>query len=162
MRCVWPYLSSVALLLVVLAAPAAYANDGDQVHIGGKSINVEPDQSAGDLVCIGCSIHMQGSCGDMVAIGGSVDLSGRTTGDVVVIGGSLHLAENANVAGDVAIVGGRMWRDPNAIVHGNVSAHSGALVFVLLVLLPSLPIILIIAFVVWLFSRNQREAPVQA
>lgn len=150
------------LLFVILAAPALYAGDGDQVHIGGKSINVEADQNAGDLVCIGCSIRMRGSCGDAVAIGGSIDLNGRTRGDVVVIGGGLRLGENANVAGDVVTIGGRIWRDSNASVRGQITSHSGALVFLWLVLLPSLPVILIIALVVWLFSRNRQDTPVRA
>ena len=162
MRCGGRLLGIAALILLLLAAPALYAKDGDQVRIGGGSINVGPDEAAGDLVCIGCSIRMQGSCGDVVAIGGSVDLNGHSKGDVVVIGGGLRLGENAAVSGDVVTIGGRLWRDPNSVVHGQVSSRSGALIFLWLVLIPSLPVILIVALVVWLISRNRREIPVRA
>lgn len=159
MRCAGRVLGIMALMLPLLAAPALYAKDGDQVHIGGRSIDVGPDEAAGDLVCIGCSIRMRGSCGDVVAIGGSVDLDGHSKGDVVVIGGALRLGEEAAVSGDVVTIGGRIWRDPNSAVHGQVSSHSGALVFLWLVLIPSLPVILIVALVVWLISRNRQEVP---
>jgi hypothetical protein len=162
MRCGVRLLWLTGLLWAMLAAPAAYGKDGDQVHIGGRAITVGADEAAGDLVCIGCSIRMLGSCGDVVAIGGSVDLNGRTKGDVVVIGGALRLGENASVSGDVVTVGGRLWRDPNSVVRGQISSRSGVLFFIWLVLVPSLPIILLIALVVWLVSRNRQGAPVSA
>lgn len=148
--------------LIMLAAPALYAGDGDQVHIGGRSIDVGPNEAAGDLVCIGCSIRVQGSGGDVVAIGGSVDVNGRIKGDVVVIGGALRLGEDATVSGDVVTIGGRLLRDPNSVVHGQISSRSGAVIFLWMILIPSLPIILVVALVVWLVSRNRREVPVRA
>jgi hypothetical protein len=148
--------------LTMLTAPVLHAGDGDQVHIGGRSINVGPDETAGDLVCIGCSIRVQGSCGDVVAIGGGVDVNGRAKGDVVVIGGALRLGENAVVSGDVVTVAGRVWRDPSSVVHGQISSRSGALIFVWMILIPTLPIIPVVAFVVWLLSRNRRDVPMRA
>ncbi|HTV66633.1 MAG TPA: hypothetical protein VMD98_13580 [Bryocella sp.] len=159
MRCGLRALSWAGLAVALLAAPVAYAGTGDQVHIGGKSINVGPDEHAGDLVCIGCSIRMLGSCGDVVAIGGSVDVNGSTH-DVVVIGGGLRLEENAFVAGDAVTVGGRLWRDPSAVVHGQVSVRSGILVLLWLVLVPSVPIILIVALLIWLLRPNRQPTQV--
>ena len=155
------WLCLAVLLLVSATAPAVYAKEGDQVHIGGPSIDVGPDEAAGDLVCIGCSIRMRGSCGDVVAIGGSIDLDGRTRGDVVAVGGGLRLSRNAYVAGDMVTVGGRLERDPDSIVRGHISSRSGVPLFLGLVLVPSLPIILIIVLVVWLFTRNRTPAEVR-
>jgi len=149
-----------ALIVVMLAAAALQAKEGDQVQIGGPGISIAPGEAAGDLVCIGCSIRMRGSCGDVVAIGGSVDLNGHARGDVVAIGGGLRLGEDASVSGDVVTVGGRLWRHPNSVVQGQISSRSGALLFLWLVLMPSLPVILIVALVVWLLTRR-REVPMR-
>ncbi len=155
----WGWLSVLWLLLLITVAPAVYAKPGDQVHIGGAPITVAPDEAAGDLVCIGCSIRMNGSCGDVVAIGGSIDLNGAVRGDVVAVGGQVRLGEQASVAGDVVTVGGRLWRDPNSRVRGAISSRSGALLFISLVLIPLLPVILVVALVVWLIGRNRRPSP---
>ena len=153
-------LSFLTLFLLLIAAPALYASDGDQVHFG-QSILVGEDENAGDLVCIACSIHMQGTSGDIVAIGGSVTVDGDGKGDVVAIGGAVHLNENASVAGDVVTIGGRLWRHPNAVVKGSVTAQSGALILLGLVLIPLIPVILIVALIVWLVGRNRRPTPVR-
>jgi hypothetical protein len=162
MRCGRRAFWIAAFLLLLLAAPALYAKDGDQVHIGGRSINVGPDEAAGDLVCVGCSIRMQGSCGDMVAVGGSVDVGGHAKGDIVVIGGGLRLGEESTVSGDIVTIGGSVSRDPNSVIHGRITSRSGALLLVWLVLMPLLPVILIVALVVWLVGRNRRDIPVRA
>lgn len=161
MPCRARLLPLTGLMVVMLAASVVQAKEGDQVHIGGGGISIAPGEAAGDLVCIGCSIRVRGSCGDVVAIGGNVDLNGRANGDIVTIGGGLRLGEDASVSGDVVTVGGRLWRDPNSVVHGQISSRSGALMFVWLVLIPSLPVILIVALVVWLLTRR-REVPMRA
>jgi hypothetical protein len=162
MRCSARWLPLAGLIVVMLAAPALQAKDGDQVHIGGPGISIAPGEAAGDLVCIGCSIRVRGSCGDVVAIGGSVDLNGHANGDIVTIGGTLRLGQDASVSGDVVTVGGRLWRDPNSVVQGRISSRAGGLMFVWLVLIPSLPVILIVALVVWLLTRRREEVPMRA
>ena len=144
-------------LFLLLASPTLFAKGGDRVQVG-RSLYVAQDEAVGDVVCIGCSIHMEGSCGDLVAIGGSIDVDGDVGGDAVAVGGSLHLDEDANVAGDVVSVGGRVWRHPNAIVKGEISSRSGVPILIGLVVVPLLPLILIVALIVWLLSRNRRPA----
>jgi predicted acyltransferase (DUF342 family) len=161
MRYAFPAISLLGLMTMLLAPPAVYAGNGDQVHIGGRNISVGQDEHVGDVVCVGCSIRVLGACKDVVAIGGSIDLNGSAH-DVVAIGGGLRLGENASVAGDAVTVGGRLSRDPNAVVHGQVSVRSGVLVLLWLVLIPSIPVILIVALLVWLFSRDRRAVPVQS
>ncbi len=154
-----PFWLCVLVFLLAFSA-LSFAKDGDRVQFG-KTISVEQDESAGDLVCIGCSIHMDGTCGDVVAIGGSITVNGEVKGDIVAVGGAVHLEESASVSGDVVTVGGRLYRHPNAEVRGNVSSQSGIPVFIALVVVPLFPVILIVAFVVWLVSRNRRPAPVR-
>jgi hypothetical protein len=142
---------------LLLTAPLLHATDGDRVQFG-QTITVEEGETTGDLVCIGCSIRMEGTCGDVVAIGGSVTIDGDARGDVVAIGGAAHLGENASVDGDLTTIGGRLWRHPNATVKGSVAAQSGALVLLVLVLVPLIPVVLIVALIVWLVNRNRRPA----
>ena len=144
------------LLFVLLACSAVFAKDNDQVAVG-KSITVGQDESAGDVVCIGCSIHMAGSCGEVVAIGGSIDVDGDVNGDAVAVFGSLRLNEDASVAGDAIAVGGRVLRHPNATVKGEVSVRSGLPLLLGVVVVPLLPLILIIALIVWLVNRSRRQ-----
>ena len=148
-----------ALLFLSLTAPALAADNGDRVHIG-QSITVAEGEDAGDLVCIGCSIRMQGTCGDLVAIGGSIIVDGEARGDAVAVGGGIRLGENASIDGDVVTVGGRLWRHPNATVKGSVS-QAGAPVLAVAMLAPLIPVILIIALIVWLVRRDRPPSPVR-
>jgi hypothetical protein len=155
LRALW--LSLSLLLFTTIATALAHASQGDQVHFG-QSITVGEDESAGNLVCIGCSIRMDGSSADIVAIGGSITINGSVKGDVVVIGGAVRLGENASVSGDVVTMGGGFWRDPHSVVGGSITSQSGALVILGLVLMPLIPVILLVALVVWLIGRNRRRA----
>lgn len=156
----WLLLSVV--LFLVARPPALHAGGkGDRVQVG-HSIVVEEGEEAGDIVCIGCSIHMMGTCGDVVAVGGSIIIEGTVKGDAVTVGGGMHLGENASIAGDVVTVGGGLSRHPGAVVKGDVSSQSGALVFLGLFLVPLIPLVLIVALIVWLVKPNHPRAQVRA
>ncbi len=143
----------------------AFADGSDRVQFF-QSINVGPDEKVGDLVCIGCSIHMAGTTsGDTVAILGSIIVDGTARGDVVAVGGGIVLNEDASVSGDTVAIGKGIQRHPNATVKGEVVSQSGPIVFFGLVLglvvVPLLPIILIVALIVWLVRRNNPPRPAQ-
>jgi hypothetical protein len=153
------WLSLSVLAFVVLSTSMLLARDGDRVHVG-QSIVVGEGESAGDLVCVGCSIRMDGSCGDVVAIGGSIMVNGSVNGDVVTIGGSIRLDEDAAISGDVTTIGGKLIRHPDAVIRGNVSSQSGTLVLAALFFLPLIPVVLVVALIIWLVGRNrQRPGP---
>jgi len=145
-----------ALFVIAVLSPV-YASNGDKVHFAQRIV-VDDEEAAGSLVCIGCSITMRGSSADVVAIGGSILIDGAVKGDVVAVGGGIRLEENAAVSGDVVTVGGQLWRDPAAAIKGEVKIQSGAPVFAGLILIPLVPVVLVIALIVWLVSRN-RPAP---
>jgi len=154
------------VLMLVVAAPSlmlAQSGQGDRVQFF-QSINIGPDEQVGDVVCLVCSIHMQGtSSGDMVAILGSIVVDGTAGGDVVAVGGSIKLGEDAVVKGDTVGLGGGVSRHPNARVGGDVVSQNGPLVFLGLFMgmfvVPLLPIILIIWLIVWLVRRDRRVGP---
>ena len=60
------WLLLAALLFVVVTPRTLHARDGDQVHFG-QSITLGEDENAGSLVCVGCSIRMEGTSNDVVA-----------------------------------------------------------------------------------------------
>jgi hypothetical protein len=155
------WLLLAAWLFVLFTPPTLHAWDGDEVHFG-RSITVGEGENAGTLVCIGCSIRIEGTCQDVVAIGGSIMVDGTVKGDVVAIGGGILLSDNASVSGDVVTVGGRLSRHPNAEVRGEVSEQSGTLLLLGVLLVPLLPLILIVALIAWLVSRSRRPMPARA
>jgi hypothetical protein len=146
------------VLVLLLASTTVFAKGGDRFQFG-KSVYVAQDEAVGDVVCIACSIHMDGSCGDLVALGGNITVGGDVDGDAVAILGSLHLDEDATLAGDAVSVGGRVWRHPNATVKGDISSRSGLPILIGLVAVPLFPLILMVALIVWLVNRSRGPSP---
>jgi predicted acyltransferase (DUF342 family) len=147
-------------LVVIAPSSLLHAFDGDRVQFG-RSITIGQDEEVADVVCIGCSIRIDGTAADAVAIGGRITVNGTVTGDLVVVGGGASLGENAIVDGDVATVGGRLSRHSNSVVKGDITSHSGAPIFLGLVLMPLIPIVLVVLLVVWLIKPNRRQAPMR-
>jgi hypothetical protein len=152
----------MSLLLLVMIAPSlAFANNGgDRVQFF-QSITVGPDEHVGDVVCIFCSIRMAGTCGDTVAIFGNIVVDGTVTGDAVSMGGGIKLGEDANVSGDSVALGQGVYRHPNAVVKGEVVSQAGPAILLGLIIVPLLPVILVVALVVWLLRRNRYVPPAQ-
>ncbi len=156
---------SVCLVLLSGMAMAKNSGAGDRVQIG-RSINVGPDETVGDAVCIGCSIHVEGhTMGDAVAIGGSVDVDGKVNGDAVAVGGSIRLGAGSSVGGDVTAVGGSVQRDSSASVGGDVSVNhhlpvmSGMMgmgSLFLMGLVASVPLTIILSVICYLILGQQR------
>ena len=149
-------------LVLLVAAPAALnaRAKGDRVQVG-RSIVVGENEEVGNVVCIGCSVHIMGTCGDVVAIGGSITIEGTVQGDAVAVGGGMHLGDNASISGDVVTVGGGLSRHPNASIKGDVSTQSGPLIFLGLFFVPLIPVVLVVALIVWLVKPNRPRAPVR-
>jgi hypothetical protein len=150
-----------ALFVLLSSATLLWAGENDRVQFA-RNIHISEDESVGDVVCIACSIRIEGTCGDVVAIGGSIMVTGDVRGDAVAVGGSMQLDNDANVDGDAVTVGGRLWRNGNATVKGDMVSRSGLPILIGLIVVPLLPIILILALVIWLVGRNRRPSPMNA
>lgn len=147
--------------LMVLAPALLMANDGgDRVQFF-QSITVDPDDHVGDVVCIFCSIRMAGTCGDAVAIFGNIVVDGTVTGDTVSVGGGIKLGEDARLSGDAVGIGQGVYRHPDSTVKGQVVSQAGPVILLGLIVIPLLPVILVVALVVWLVRRNRYVPPAQ-
>jgi hypothetical protein len=142
--------------------PLAHASSGGEDRVQfGRNIVVNSDETTGDLVCIACSIRVDGASHDTVAIGGSITVNGTVKGDLAAIGGGVTLGDDATVDGDISLVGGHLNRSPNAVIKGDISSHSRGPLFLGFVLVPLVPILLIVGLVVWLVKPNRRPTPVR-
>jgi hypothetical protein len=152
------------LLTVAVVAPSQMFARGDRVQFF-QNISVGQDERVDSAVCMFCSIHVAGTTGDTVAILGDIVVDGTVTGDCVSVGGGIKLNDEASVAGDAVAIGRGLYKDPNATVKGEAVSQSGPVVyfglFLGLVVVPLLPVILIIALIVWLFRRNRYPQPAQ-
>jgi hypothetical protein len=154
-----PKLLLAAALLLIAATPFARA-DQNRVSLG-RDISVAEGETAGDLVCIFCSVHVHGDVkGDIVALLGSVtvDPTHAISGDLVVIGGDLDLADETEVGGDVAVIAGDANLASTAAIHGDRSILPGRL-WLLVPFTPLLLLIGIIWLIVYLVRRNRYEFP---
>jgi hypothetical protein len=112
----WVCVLFLALLGWVKPLPAAQ----DRIEVG-QNIVVGPGETFADVVCVGCSVRVEGTvAGDLVTIGGDIDVDSRVRGDVAAIGGVIKLNSGASVGGDVVAPAGRVERDPLARVGGEV------------------------------------------
>ena len=89
----------------------------DRVSVG-KSIHLGADESARDVVCIGCSIDIEGSAGEAVAVGGSVRVTGTVDRDVTAVGGSVDVLDGGVVGGDAVAIGGTVETHDSGRVEG--------------------------------------------
>jgi len=99
-------------------------SEGDDRVSFGRSIEIGPEETTGDAVCIGCSITVLGEvAGDAVAVGGSVHVegSGHVNGNAVGVGGKVRLDTGATVEGDAVAVGGSVQVEEGATVEGQKS-----------------------------------------
>ena len=158
--------SAIATFLLALAVltPSPISARGHRVQFF-QNISVGQDERVDSAVCLFCSIHVAGTSGDTVAILGDIVIDGTVTGDAVSVGGGIKLNDEASVAGDAVAIGRGLYRDPNATVKGDAVSQSGPVVyfglFLGLFVIPLLPIILVIALIVWLFRRSRYPQPSQ-
>ncbi|MGH9498933.1 MAG: hypothetical protein ACRD3L_07295 [Terriglobales bacterium] len=154
---------AVMLLAAVASLSSARAvaqQNSDQVHFG-RDIYIEPQDRAGDLVCVGCSIYIRGPvAGDVVAVGGSVILEqgAKIAGGATAVVGDVRLQTATQIGGDVVAVAGTVKRDPQSEIGGDVTSLGGA-GWMLLIL--GGPLVLLGAFVtliIWLFQRRRPVA----
>ena len=101
-----------------------HASKEDRISVG-RSIHLEAGETARDVVCIGCSVEIDGSTsGDAVAVGGSVRIGsgGHVGGNTVAVGGSTDVEAGAVIEGDAVAVGGAVEVDEGGRIEGQRSS----------------------------------------
>lgn len=145
-----------AALLLIVATPAFARSREDRASVGGD-ITIADGESAADVACVLCSVHIHGDVkGDVAVLLGSVtvDADHKISGDVAVLGGDLNLGDESEVGGDVAIAAGDANVASGAMIHGDRMVLPGR--FWLIV--PFAPLLILIG-IIWLivyFVRRNR------
>jgi hypothetical protein len=151
------------LLAVGLLASAlpAFAKGGDDRASVGNDITIAEGDTAGDVACVFCSVHVHGDVrGDVAVMFGRIEVdSGHTiSGDLAALGADLNLGEGATVGGDVAIAAGDANLAPGAMIHGSRMVLSNRM-WLLLPFAPLLILIGVIWLIVHLVRRNRYQFP---
>src|SRR5437868_9376761 len=105
-------------LLLASALPAYARGDDDRASVGGN-ITIAEGETAGDVACLFCSVHVHGDVrGDVAVMFGKIEVDpGRNVGgDLAALGGDLNLGEGATVGGDGAIAAGGAYLAPGRVV----------------------------------------------
>jgi hypothetical protein len=155
--------SSLAAASLLLLATAAFGQSShSQDHASfGDDITITEGETAADIACAFCSVHIHGDVrGDVAVLFGSVtlDSSHRISGDVAILGGDLTVGDDSQVGGDVAIAAGELNLAPTATVRGDRAVFPGRL-WLLLPFAPLLLLIGIIWLIVYLVRRNRYRFP---
>jgi predicted acyltransferase (DUF342 family) len=149
----------LGLLAAALGTQSAAASNG-RISFG-KNITVTEGDPANDIVCIACSVTLQGDVhGDIVTVFGGIKAEGsrEISGDVVALGGDLILPGSSTLQGDLVVVGGDLDLGPEATVHGDRSVFPGRA----WILLPFAPLVILAGIVwlaIWLVRRNRYRFP---
>jgi hypothetical protein len=149
----------LGLLAVALGTQTASASN-DRVSFG-NNITVTESDPANDIVCIACSVTLQGDVhGDIVTILGSIKAEGshEISGDAVALGGDVTLPGSSTLQGDLVVIGGDLDLGPEASVHGDRSVFPGR-AWILLPFAPLLILIGIVWLAIWLVRRNRYRFP---
>ena len=147
--------------VVSLSLPAFAKSGNDRASVG-DDITISEGETAGDVACAFCSVHVHGEVkGDVAVLFGtiSVDAGRSIGGDVAALGGNLSLGAGSWVGGDVAIAAGDVTTGDGAAIHGS-RAVAPSKIWLLLPLAPLLVLIGLIWLIVWLVQRNRYQFPV--
>lgn len=154
-----------ALLVILIASTYAVATPGAERFQLNHDIRVGPDDNAGDVTCLNCSVYVRGHVsGDIFTLNGNivVEPAGQIGGDLATLGGDVRLESGTQVGGDVAAIGGAVRRDNAAIVGGDVSAVGNRSWAVLIIFLPFAVLAGLVAFIVWLVQRGRHPVTATA
>ena len=147
-------------LLLVSAVPSFAKGSEDRASVGGD-ITIAEGETAGDVACVFCSVHVHGDVrGDVAVMFGriEVDPGHKVSGDLAALGADLNLGEGATVGGDVAIAGGDANLAPGAMIHGSRMVLPNRM-WMLLPFAPLLILIGLIWLIVYFVRRSRYQFP---
>lgn len=143
------------VLLLCAAAPVLADSQQNRASVG-DDITISEGQSAVDVACVFCSVHIHGEVkGNLAVVFGSVMLDADHTisGNVAVVGGNLNMGEDSVVGGNAAVVAGDTNLADGAAIRGSrtVLPGSGWL------LVPFAPLLILIG-IIWLIVHLVRRS----
>jgi hypothetical protein len=147
-------------LLFSSALPALARGSEDRASVG-NDISIAEGDTAGDVACVFCSVHVHGDVrGDVAVLFGKieVDPGHKISGDVAALGADMNLGEGAMVGGDVAIAAGDANVAPGAMIHGSRMVLPGR-IWLLLPFAPLLILIGLIWLIVYFVRRSRYQFP---
>ena len=113
--------SAALVLLVVCLLPAQQRQDRITV---GQHLRIDSGETVGDVLCMLCSIVVEGSVsGDVVALVGHLTVAGDVGGDAVAIAGDAEVS--GEVSRDVTAVVGDVRVRPGGQIGGDATAVLG-------------------------------------
>lgn len=151
----------LAVAVVLASALPAYARSTDDRATFGSDITIAEGDTAGDVACMFCNVHIHGNVrGDVAVMFGKVDVdAGRSiSGDVAALGADLNMGEGATLGGDLALAAGDANLASGAMVHGSSMVLPGK-IWLLLPFAPLLILIGIIWLIVYVVRRNRYQFP---
>src|ERR1700730_8996671 len=85
-----------------------------------RDIAIESGETAGDVQCFMCSVHVRGHVtGDIITLGGGIFIDGKVDGDAVAIGGRIETNRNGKISGEAVAFGGYINRQPDSVIEGS-------------------------------------------
>jgi hypothetical protein len=151
----------LAVGLLLASTFPAFAKGSDDRASVGNDITIAEGETAGDVACLFCVVHVHGDVrGDVAVMFGKVEVDpGHTiSGDVAALGADMNLGEGATVGGDVAIAAGDANLAPGAMIHGSRMVLSNRM-WLLLPFAPLLILIGVIWLIVYLVRRRRYQFP---
>ena len=151
----------LAVALLVSITLPAYARSTDDRASFGNDITIAEGETASDVACMFCDVHVHGDIrGDVAVMFGKVDVDpGRSiSGDVATLGADLNLGPGAMVGGDLAMAAGDVNAGPGARIHGSSMVLPGK-IWLMLPFAPLLILIGLIWLIVYLVRRNRYRFP---
>jgi hypothetical protein len=151
----------LAVVVLLVTTLPAFAKSSDDRASFGNDITIAEGETAGDIACVFCFVHIHGDVkGDIAVMFGKVEVdAGRSiSGDVASLGADLNLGPGATVGGDIAIAAGDANLASGAMVHGS-SMVLPSRMWLLLPFAPLLILIGLIWLIVYLVRRNRYQFP---
>jgi hypothetical protein len=128
----------------------------------GSDITVSEGETASDIACAFCSVHLRGDVtGDVAVAFGSVivEPGHSIAGDTAILEGDLKLGDGSTVNGDVAILAGSADLAEGAGIHGSRAVIPQP-IGTLILLSPFLVLGGLIWLIVYLVRRRHYSFPV--
>ncbi|MDQ2834381.1 MAG: hypothetical protein M3Y50_11660 [Acidobacteriota bacterium] len=140
--------------------PALGDSGAGRATVGGD-VTVAEGETAADVSCVFCTVHVHGEVSGNVAVAFGdvlVDSGHSIAGNVAVLGGDVELAEGATVGGNVAVMAGTTKLAPGAVIAGKQAVLPGRL-WLLIPFVPLLFLVGLVWLIVWLVRRNRSRYP---